>query len=172
MLLTLWDLFFSFLKVGMFSFGGAYSLLPVIEKEVVQNNQWLTHDEFMQTLSIVEFVPGAISIKFATFTGYKTAGVLGAIAANLGNLLFPALLMVALYHLLFHIGKNQKLINAFNSIKFAIIGMIIVIMLKYLFKGSFEPKFMIFLVLGAVMAIFNVHPAIIVVCVGLLSLVI
>lgn len=172
MLITLWNLFFSFLKVGMFSFGGAYSLLPVIEKEVVQNNQWLTNEEFMQTLSIVEFVPGAISIKFATFTGYKTAGILGAIAANLGNLLFPALLMIVLYHVLFQFGKNQKLTNAFNSIKFAIIGMIIVIMVQYLLKGSFEPKFSIFLILGAVMAFFNIHPAIIVISVGLLSLVI
>jgi len=86
MLNVLWDLFFSFFKVGMISFGGAYSLIPDIEREVVKNNNWLSPDELMNILSITGFVPGAISIKFATYTGYKMAGILGVLAANSGNL--------------------------------------------------------------------------------------
>lgn len=172
MLLTLWDLFFSFLKVGMLSFGGAYSLLPVIEREVVVNHGWLTADEFMRTLGIVEIVPGAISIKFATYTGYKTAGILGAIAANLGNLIFPALLMIGLFYTLNHFEKNPKVMKAFQAIKYAIIGMIIVIMVQYFFKGQFQYKIIIFLVVGAVMTYFHIHPAFIVLGVGLLSLII
>ena len=172
MLATLWSLFFSFLKVGMLSFGGAYSLLPVIEREVVKNNHWLTADEFMQTLSIVEFVPGAISIKFATYTGYKTAGIFGAIAANLGNMLFPALLMIGMFYAISHFGKHPQIMKAFNAIKYAIIGMIIVIMVQYLFKGQFQYKYLIFLLAGIVMAYLNIHPAFIVFGVGILSLII
>lgn len=68
-------LIISFLKVGSFSFGGAYSLIPIIEKEVVTNHQWLTKDEFLKVLGMVAVFPGALLIKFATYTGYKTAGI-------------------------------------------------------------------------------------------------
>jgi len=172
MIATLWNLFFSFLKVGMLSFGGAYSLLPVIEREVVKNNHWLTPDEFMQTLSIVEFVPGAISIKFATYTGYKSAGILGAVAANLGNMLFPAMLMIGMFYTISHFGKHPQVMKAFSAIKYAIIGMIMVIMVQYLMKGQFQYKFIIFLLAGIVMTYLNIHPAFIVISVGLLALLI
>ncbi len=79
---TLLQLFLSFLKVGSFSFGGAYSLLPLIEREVVTNNHWLSKEEFLRVLGMVEIFPGAISIKFATYTGYKTGGILGAVAGG------------------------------------------------------------------------------------------
>lgn len=170
MLTTLWNLFFSFFKVGMFSFGGAYSLIPLIEREVVENHQWLTPNEFMQTLGIVQFVPGAISIKFATYTGYKAAGVYGAIAANLGNLIVPAALMIGLFYVLSSFGKNPYVVKALDAIKYAIIGMVIVIMVQYFFRDQFQYKFVLFLLIGALLTYLNIHPAFIVIAVGLLSL--
>src|SRR3989338_1337438 len=86
-------LFLSFLKVGFFAVGGAYSFLPLIEKEVVQKYQWLSQEEFLEVLGMVKIFPGAISIKYATYTGYKVGGIWGAIAANTGNFLAPALLI-------------------------------------------------------------------------------
>lgn len=94
MIETLLNLFIAFLKVGSFSFGGAYSPTTLIEKEVVANHQWLTKDEFLKVLGMVEVFPGAISIKFATYRGFKSAGILGVIVANLGNLFTPALLIL------------------------------------------------------------------------------
>ncbi|MFH1051282.1 MAG: chromate transporter [bacterium] len=161
-MLQVWQLFISFLKVGMLSFGGAYSLIPVIETEVVKNHHWLSNDEFMRILGIVEFIPGAISIKFATYTGYKTAGIAGAIAANLGNLIFPAFLMIIVYYTLLHFEKNPYVIKIFQAIKYAVIGMIVVIMFQYLFKGTFNNKLIIFLLIGGLLIFFKVHPAIIV----------
>lgn len=160
--MQVWDLFISFLKVGMLSFGGAYSLIPVIETEVVKNHNWLTNDEFLHILGIVEFVPGAISIKFATYTGYKAAGIAGAIAANLGNMVFPVGIMIVLFYTLSHFEKNPNLVKAFQGIKYAVIGMIVVIMSQYLFKGSFNIKFIIFLIIGGLLVALKVHPAIIV----------
>ncbi len=171
-MLEIWQLFISFLKVGMLSFGGAYSLIPVIETEVVKNNHWLTNDEFMSILGIVEFIPGAISIKFATYTGYKTAGIAGAIAANLGNMVFPAGLMIIVYYTLAHFEKNQHLIKAFQGIKFAVIGMIIVIMFEYLFKGTFNYKFLAFMLLGGLLIYLKVHPAIIVILAAIIGILI
>lgn len=171
-MLQVWELFVSFLKVGMLSFGGAYSLIPVIETEVVKNHQWLTNDEFMRILGIVEFIPGAISIKFATYTGYKTAGIAGAIAANFGNMVFPAGLMIVIYYTLSHFEKNQYVIKAFKGIKYAVIGMIVVIMFQYLFKGTFNYKFLLFLAIGGILLYFKIHPAIIIVISALMGVII
>jgi chromate transporter len=171
-MIEVWNLFVSFLKVGMLSFGGAYSLIPVIENEVVKNNHWLTNDEFIRILVIVEFIPGAISIKFATYTGYKTAGIAGAIAANIGNMIFPAGLMIIIYYTLTHFEKNQYVIKAFQGIKYAVIGMIIFIMFQYLFKGTFNYKFLVFLALGAILVFLKFNPALIVVISALLGVLI
>ncbi len=166
----IWNLFLSFLKVGMLSFGGAYSLIPVIENEVVKNNHWLTPDEFMKVLGIVEFFPGAISIKFATYTGYKAGGILGAIAANLGNMIFPAGLIIIVYYTLNHFEKNEYVVRAFKGVKYAIIGMIMVIMAQYLFKGSFDYKYVIFLILGGLLVFLKVQPVFIIIVSAVLAL--
>ncbi|HAH21030.1 MAG TPA: chromate transporter, partial [Candidatus Omnitrophica bacterium] len=76
--MILFKLFFSFLRVGFFAIGGAYSFLPLIEKEVVQKYGWLSKEEFLEVLGMVNIFPGAISIKYATYTGYKIAGIWGA----------------------------------------------------------------------------------------------
>ena len=172
MLGNLFNLFVSFFKVGLLSFGGAYSLLPIIETEVVRNNHWLSQDEFMRILGISEFIPGAISIKFATYTGYKTAGVLGVIVANIGNMIFPALIIIVAFYTISYFEKNAYFLKIFQGIKYAVIGMIIVIMFQYLFKGEFNYKSIIFLLLGAGLMIFKINPAIIVLISGILALII
>jgi len=172
MMVILWEIFFSFLKVGMLSFGGAYSLIPVIEKEVVANNQWLSNDEFLRVLGMVQFIPGAISIKFATFTGYKVAGISGAIAANLGNLIFPAGLMIIIYYLLTWFEKNLYVVKAFEGIKYTIIGMIFMVMVQYLMRGTLNYKSIFLLVLGAVLFYLKIHPAVIVVIAAILGILI
>ena len=85
--MILFKLFLSFFRIGLFAIGGAYSFLPLIQREVVEKYHWLTKEEFLEVLGVVQIFPGAISIKFATYTGYKMAGVPGAIMANIGNLL-------------------------------------------------------------------------------------
>jgi chromate transporter len=164
-------LFLSFLKVGSFSFGGAYSLIPLIEKEVVANHNWLTHDEFLKVLGMVEVFPGAISIKFATYTGFKIGGVFGAIAANIGNMIMPMfIIMLATYGCL-HLEKYVQFQKALTGIKFAIVGMIVAIMYQYAIKNFVEWKSMIFLFLGATLIIaFKLHPAYVVIIAGILAL--
>lgn len=80
------DLFLTFAKIGMFTFGGGYAMIAMIENSCVEDRQWITHDEMMNITVIAESTPGPIAINCATFTGYKKAGVLGAIAATLGLL--------------------------------------------------------------------------------------
>ena len=112
-------LFFAFLKVGLFAIGGAYSFLPLIEKEVVEKYHWLSKEEFLDVLGMVQIFPGAISIKYATYTGYKIAGIFGAIAANTGNLFAP-ILLIAFGSFFYTKYKNLPYIkNAFNVVQLA-----------------------------------------------------
>ena len=170
---SLLNLFLAFLKVGAFSFGGAYSLIPLIEREAVVNNNWLTNEEFLKVLGMVEVFPGAISIKFATYIGYKTAGVPGAIAANLGNLLIPGLLMTAVFMFYSHFEKNEYVMKAFKGIKFIVVGMVIGIMFSYLMKSTFQWQNMVFLLLGLVLIlVFKLHPAYVVIIGSILAILI
>ncbi|MDP6685556.1 MAG: chromate transporter, partial [Candidatus Omnitrophota bacterium] len=93
-MINLLNLFLAFLRIGLFAIGGAYSFLPLIEKEVVDKYHWLAKSEFLDVLGVSKIFPGAISVKFATYTGYKIAGVPGAILENLGNVLGPASLII------------------------------------------------------------------------------
>ncbi|MBM2816108.1 MAG: chrA [Ignavibacteria bacterium] len=169
-MIEIWNLFLAFLKVGMMSFGGAYSLLPIIENEVVKSNTWLTPDEFMKVLGIVEIIPGAISIKFATYTGFKIAGIPGVIAANLGNLFFPAGLMLIVFYTISHFEKNPIVIKAFEGVKYAVAGMIIVIMVQYLTKSTFNLKFLIFALIGGVLVFLKVSPVFIILISALIAI--
>jgi chromate transporter len=165
------ELLISFLKVGSFSFGGAYSLIPLIEREVVQNHNWLTQDEFLRVLGMVEVFPGAISIKFATYTGFKVAGVPGAIIANIGNFIMPATIIMVAAYFYTQYEKNEFVVKIFTGIKFAIVGMIAAIMYQYAVKNFVEVKSLLFLVIGAsLILLFNLHPAYVVIIAGVLAI--
>lgn len=166
-------LFFSFLKVGSFSFGGAYSLLPLIEKEVVQNHQWLTNDEFLKVLGMVEVFPGAISIKFATYTGYKVGGVIGALVANLGNLIMPAAIIMLASYFYSAYEKNEFVMKAFRGIKYAVIGLVAALIYQYGVKNFEELSGIFLILLGfALIFFFNLHPAYVVIISAIIALVI
>ena len=173
MIENLVNLFVSFFKVGSLSFGGAYSLIPVIETEVVKNHHWLTGDEFLKILGMVEVFPGAISIKYATYTGYKVAGIPGVLVANLGNMIMPALIIVIASYLYAKFSKYANFNKAFEGIKFAIIGMIMAIMFQYTMKGSVEIKSFLFIAVGfAMIFFFKLNPAFVVLAGAVLALII
>ena len=77
-------LFLTFFKIGLFTFGGGYAMISIIENNCVEKKKWITHDEMMNITVIAESTPGPIAINCATFVGYKIAGLLGAIAATVG----------------------------------------------------------------------------------------
>lgn len=173
-MITNWiNLFVSFFKVGALSFGGAYSLIPIIENEVVKNHHWLTGDEFLKILGMVEIFPGAISIKYATYTGYKIAGIPGVIIANLGNMVFPAVIIIIVSYFYNVYTKYPGFNKAFEGIKYIIIGMVVAIMFQYSTKNPVEFKSMTLIVLGFLLVyFFKLHPAIVVVIGGVLALMI
>lgn len=167
----IFDLLISFIKVGSFSFGGAFSLIPLIEKEIVQNHSWLTQDEFLKVLGMAEVFPGAISIKFATYTGYKIAGIPGVLVANIGNMLTPAVIMIGAMYFYKQFEKNEFVSKVFTGIAFAVIGMIAAIIFQYATRMYVDVKSLIFFAVGALLVLlFNLHPAYVVIIAGVLAI--
>ncbi len=163
--MVLLKLFVAFLRIGLFAFGGAESFLPLIEREVVQNYHWLDKPEFMEVLGIVRIVPGAVSIKFATYTGYKVAGVPGAVVANIANLL-PAVLFIAIASLIYSKYKDVPYVKAsLEAVQYAVFAMIIAVAVQLVDKSSIL-RLKYLLVVVAAFALFvltKIHPAFIII---------
>jgi chromate transporter len=123
-------LFLAFFKVGLFAVGGAYSFLPLVEREVVESHKWLSKSEFLEVTGMVELFPGAISIKFATYTGYKVAGVPGAVVANVANLLPPVLFIAMASWLYLKYGKAPAVRGALLMVRYAVCAMIVAVAIK------------------------------------------
>ena len=95
MLKRLWELFYTFAKVGVMTFGGGYAMLPILQREVVENKGWATEEELADWFAIGQCTPGVIAVNTATFAGRKTAGNIGGIAATLG-VVFPSIVIISL----------------------------------------------------------------------------
>lgn len=111
------DLFLTFANIGLFTFGGGYAMLSMIEHHCVEQKQWITHDEMMNITVIAESTPGPIAINCATFTGYRQAGFLGALAATLG-IVFPSFAVIyVISRFLDHFLEITLIAHAFQGIK-------------------------------------------------------
>jgi len=95
----LWRIFFSFLKIGAFSFGGGYAVVSLIQKEIIQDKGWLETKEFVDIVAIAEMTPGPIAVNSSTYVGYKVAGFFGSIFGTIGVILVPTILalIVSIY---------------------------------------------------------------------------
>jgi chromate transporter len=114
---TLLQLFTTFLKIGAFTFGGGFAMLPVIEREVVTRRQWLTAADMMEMVIISESTPGVIAVNSATSVGYRTRGVLGGIVATLGVILPSFLIILALSFAVTALQGNAIYTRAFLGIQ-------------------------------------------------------
>ncbi len=119
------ELFFTFFKIGIITFGGGYAMISNIREELVSKKQWIKEDELIKIIAISESTPGPIAINMATFIGYKKRGVLGSILATLGVVL-PSLVILYLISLFFNQFLEIKLIQyAFNGIKVGVSFLIV-----------------------------------------------
>ena len=117
-------LFFSFFKIGAFSFGGGYAMLPLMKETVIDNHQWLTNAEFIDILAISEMTPGPIAINMATFLGYRVSGVLGSIVATTAVVL-PSFIVISLIFYFVNKFKNSPYYDYFfQGIRPVVLGLI------------------------------------------------
>ena len=117
---TLLDLFLTFAKIGLFTFGGGFAMISVIENNCVEKKKWITHDEMMDLTVIAESTPGPIAINCATFTGYKKSGFLGALVATVG-MAVPSFVIIYLISMFLDNFLEVTIIaHAFSGIKIAV----------------------------------------------------
>lgn len=118
------QLFFSFLQIGLFSFGGGYAAMPLIQSQVVDLHHWLTLGEFTDLITISQMTPGPIAVNSATFVGIKIAGVGGAAVATLGCILPSCLLVTGLAYIYLKYRKLTMLQGILGSLRPAVVAMI------------------------------------------------
>ena len=122
--MKLLKLFISFLKIGAFSFGGGYAMLPLIKKEIIEVHGWLTITELIDILAVVEMTPGPIAVNSATFLGYKVGGVLGSIVATTAVVLPSFIIILTIAHFLSKFRDSPYVDWAFRGIRPVILGLV------------------------------------------------
>lgn len=144
------DLFLSFAKIGLFTFGGGYAMISLIENDCVEKKKWITHDEMMDVTVIAESTPGPIAINCATYVGYKKGRLPGAIIATLGVVL-PSFIIIFLISKFFDkFLEIAWIANAFRGIKIAVGILIVDAAVKMLIKIKKKPMPIIMVVCSAV----------------------
>ena len=133
------DLFLTFAKIGLFTFGGGYAMIALIEKACVQQKQWITHDEMMTITVIAESTPGPIAINCATYVGYKKGGFPGSLAATLGMILPSFCIIFAISIFLDLFLEITWITHAFQGIKIAVGILILDAAVKMLRKMQKKP---------------------------------
>lgn len=135
------QLFFTMLKIGLFTFGGGYAMIALLENEFVEKKKWLDKDEFLNIAAIAESTPGPIAINSATYIGYKNAGVLGSAAATLG-VCIPSFVIIYVISLFFDTFLSLTYVEyAFRGIQVCVVYLILsagLKMLKQMEKNIFN----------------------------------
>ena len=158
------DLFFTFAKVGVMTFGGGYAMLPILQREVVDNKGWATEEELMDYFAIGQCTPGVIAVNTATFIGQKQGGTIAAIFTTLG-VVFPSLVIISLLagviEAFSHLAWVQ---NAFGGIRVCVCVLIVNAVVK-LFKKAIVDKItlVIFLAVALGSTLLNISPVIFVI---------
>ena len=137
---VLWDILLTFMKIGLFTFGGGYAMISMIEENCVEKKQWISHDDMMNVTVIAESTPGPIAINCATFVGYQQAGFMGSLVATLGIIIpsFAVIYIISMF--LDNFLTVTAVANAFKGIKIAVGFLILdaaVTMLKKMKKKPF-----------------------------------
>ncbi|HEY8499873.1 MAG TPA: chromate transporter [Clostridia bacterium] len=123
-------LFSVFFKIGAFTFGGGYAILPVIQKEVVDKNNWLTEEEILDIFAISQSIPGVISINSAIYIGKKVAGIPGAVSAGLGMILPSFIVILAIAPLIINLRDNEIVGRFFTGIRASASALILLAAIK------------------------------------------
>ena len=119
-------LFISFAKIGGFTFGGGYAMLPMMQKELVEKNAWVTDDELLNYYAVGQCTPGIIAVNTATFVGYKRKGVLGSIFSTAGIVTPSVIIIMLIASFLKNFSQYPIVQNAFSGIRIAVCATIIV----------------------------------------------
>lgn len=152
------EIFVSFFKIGLFTFGGGYAMIPLIEKEIVEKKKWIEREEITDIFALAQSIPGAIAINSATFIGFKKFGKKGALAATLGVIL-PSFMIIAIIAAFFSkFGDNPIVKAIFAGVRPAVVALVGLAAYK-IAKNSIRDKIGVLIAIIVVIAVvvFDIH---------------
>ncbi|HPF08481.1 MAG: chromate transporter [Candidatus Cloacimonetes bacterium] len=134
------QIFLSFLKIGAFTIGGAYAMIPLIKKEVCETRAWISEDDFLNGLAAAQSCPGPIAVNISIYTGYHVKGYPGMLMAVLGSIL-PSTISIILIAMLFNQYADQILVRkAFSALRPAVVALIAVPLIQMAQKSGLNQK--------------------------------
>ena len=152
MIRELWNLYVIFFRIGLFSIGGGYVMLPMLRREMVEDRDWLTDEELVDYYAIGQATPGIIAINTATFVGYKRRGVFGALASTAG-MVSPSLIIITAIAVFFaQFQDNPVVQRAFQGIRVAV-SVVLSFTVASLIKKTVRGFMGIFIAVGAFLAV-------------------
>ncbi len=168
----LWKLFAAFARIGGFTFGGGYAMLPMLQKEVVEKHQWATEDEVLDYFAIGQCTPGIIFVNTATFIGYKQKGVAGAIAATVGSVFPSVCIVMFIAAVLNNFAELPVVQHAFAGIR-VVVSVLIINAVWGLKKKSIVDKVCVAIALAAfaASAFLDISPVAVVASAALLGII-
>ena len=163
---TLWELFSTWFKMGAFTFGGGYAMLPMIQREVIEKHHWVTEDDIMDYYAIGQVTPGIIAVNTATFVGYDVAGIIGGIVATLG-VITPSLIIISIIAgLITNFSELAVVQHALKGIQVAVCVLMFHAVVNLFKKGvKTVPTFLIFL-FAFLLAYFTTIPTMVLVVIA------
>ena len=148
-------LFLTFMKIGAVNFGGGYSMLPLLERELVEDRKWLTSEEIMDYFAIGQCTPGIIAINVSTFVGNKRAGIPGGIIASLGFLSIPVAIVLLIAAFLTNFADIPAVQHAFAGIRVCVCVLILQAVLRLWNKAIVDKKTLVLYILILVLTVFS-----------------
>ena len=166
------QLFVIFAKIGGFTFGGGYAMLPILQREVVEKKKWATNEELMDYYAIGQCTPGIIAVNTATFIGYKLKGVIGAIFATLGVVTPSVIIITVIAAVVSNFQDVEAVRWAFGGIRAAVVALILSSVIKLSKKSLVDVATVIIFLIVTVLSFFtDISPAIFVVAAGVCGIV-
>lgn len=161
-------MFFIFLKIGGFTIGGGYAMIPIIQEEIVTKNKWMTEEDFIDSLAVSQASPGPIAVNTSIYVGYKLKGIPGAIIATLGTVL-PSFLIILIVSAFFEIIRDNIIVNKmFKGIGPVIVALIASAVYKLLKTTGINIKSITLMGLTALLIVFlEISPIYIILIVGI-----
>ena len=168
----IFDIFLSIFKIGAFTFGGGYAMLPFIQKEIVEKNNWISSTEFTDIIGISQMTPGPVAINSATFVGYKINGVIGSIVATFGVITTSFILVIIINRVLDKFKESKTVKSALLGMRPALIALIIYAFWDLAIDAYKDWKsIVITLIIAVVLWSKKVHPILVIVIAAILGLV-
>ncbi len=167
------ELFLTFAKIGVMTFGGGYAMLPMLEREVVAEKKWATSEELLDYFAVGQCTPGIIAVNTATFIGYKNKGIPGAIAATAG-VIFPSLVIIILIAaFLQNFAESEFVKHAFMGVRAVVAALIVGAVIKFFKSGVKDLTglviFLLAFVLAGILGISSIYVVIGALAVGLIA---